>query len=177
MARPLRQLIGHIHHPRPIENMTRGFETRWHLRRAPKIKQGGKRQPHLTPFIRNQRPTPSTTDLAGENALMLPPLTVVEAELSDAVRDAHVAFVKNGGPLHWRAVQRLADYAVTDFRVNRVRAHFVLDGLTVAPGTVFCRKGRILNRRKCVSKFFLHKDAALLLRKGEVQGGLGQAHE
>ena len=50
------------------------------------------------------------------------------------MRDTHVAFVKNGGPLHWRTVQRLADHAVTDFRVNWVCAHFVLDGLTSGTG-------------------------------------------
>ena len=140
MARPLRQLIGHIHYPHPIENMARGFETCWHLRRAPKIKQRGKRQPHLAALIRNQRSTPGAADFAGENAFILLPLAVVEAELSDAVRNAHVAFVKNGGPLHGRAVQLLADHAVTDFRVNWSCAHFVLDSLTIATGMIFCRK-------------------------------------
>lgn len=168
MARPLWQIIVQIHDPHPIENMTRGLEGRWHPGWAPEIKQGGKRQPHLAALIRNQRSTHSTADFAGESAPILLQLAIVEAKLTDAVRDANVTFVKESGPLHWRAVQRLADHAVAYFCVNRICAHFVLDGLTVAPSMIFCRKGRILNRRKFLSKFFLHKNDALLLRKGEV---------
>ncbi len=120
MARPLRQIIGHIHNPHPVENMTRGFEARWNLGRVPKIKQGGKRQPHRAAFIRNQRSTHGTADFARQNALMLMKRAIVETELSEALRDANVAFVKDGRPLHGRAVQLLADHTVTYFRVNRI---------------------------------------------------------
>jgi hypothetical protein len=156
VARPLRQIIVHINHPHPIENMTRWFEARWNLGRVPKIKQGWKRQPHLASFVRNQRSTHGTADFARQNSLMLMTLAIVEAEMIDAVRDSHVAFVKDGGPLHGRAVQLLADHAMTYFRVNRICTHFVLNGLTVATGVVFCRKRLIPNRRKFFSQFFLH---------------------
>ena len=145
MARPLRQIIVHINNPHPIENMTRWFETRWNLGREPKIKQGRKRQPHLASFIRNQRSTHGTADFAGQNSLMLMKLAIGEAELSAAFRDSNVALVKYGGPLHWRAVQLLAYLAMTYFRVYRICAHFVLDGMTVATGVVFCRKRFIPN--------------------------------
>ena len=81
----------------------------------PKIKQGGKRQPHPASFIRYQRSTPGTAHFARQNALLLLQCTIVEAEVLEAVRESHVAFVKEGDPLHGRAVQLLADHAMTEF--------------------------------------------------------------
>ena len=83
-------------------------------------------------------------------------LAIVEAELIEAARNAHVTFVKDGSPLHGSAVQRLTDRAVTDFRVHRLCAHFVLDSLTMAAGTIFCRKRFIPCRCKCCFKCVLH---------------------
>ena len=121
----------------------------------------GPLSPHRAAFIRNQRSTPGTTDFAGQNTLMLIKLAIVETEVIEALRDANVAFVKDGRPLHGRAVQLLADHAVADFRVHRICAHFLLDGLTLTPGVVFCRKRLIPNRCKYFSKFFLHSGAAI----------------
>ena len=59
-------------------------------------------------------------DPISESGYLYPLAEFVEAGLIEALGDANVAFVEDGGPLHGGAVRLLADRAVTDFRVNRI---------------------------------------------------------
>jgi hypothetical protein len=65
--------------------------------------------------------------------------------------------MKDGRPLHWRAVQFLAGQAVAELGVHGVRTHFVLNPTTMAPGTVFWYKIPVLNRSVIQSEFFFHR--------------------
>ena len=61
---------------------------------------------------------------------------VIEVQLLNASGEPDIAFIKNRGPLHGRAVQRLANAAMADLRIDRIGADFVPHRLAMATGAI-----------------------------------------
>ena len=121
------------------------------------IKQGGEGKPHPTPFIRNGSTASFAADLAGQNAFMAALLAIEKMEVTQAGGEPHVAFVKDGGPLHGGAVQFPAGRAVTNFRIHGISAHLVSNGPAKAGGPVFGDKCRVIQGRIFGSESVFHQ--------------------
>ncbi len=61
---------------------------------------------------------------------------VVEVQMLNASGEPNIAFMKNRGPLHGRAVQNLAIAAMTDLGINRIGADFVPHRMAMATGAI-----------------------------------------
>ena len=61
---------------------------------------------------------------------------VVEAQMFNASGEPDIAFMKNRGPLHGRAVQNLANAAMTDLGIDRIGADFVAHRMAMATGAI-----------------------------------------
>ena len=61
---------------------------------------------------------------------------VVEVQMLNASGEPDIAFMKNRGPLHGRAVQNLATAAMTDLGINRIGANFVPHRMAMATGAI-----------------------------------------
>ena len=61
---------------------------------------------------------------------------VIEAQMFNASGEPNIAFMKNRGPLHGRAVQNLAIAAMTDLGINRIGADFVPDRMAMTSGAI-----------------------------------------
>jgi hypothetical protein len=112
--------------------------------RSPKSNNVGKGEPHPAPFICNGSAAPFAADLAGQNAFMAVLLAIEKMEVMQTGGKPHMAFVKDGGPLHGGTVQFLAGQAVTDFRIHGIGAHLVSNGPAKAGGPVFGNKRRVV---------------------------------
>jgi hypothetical protein len=62
----------------------------------------------------------------------------------NASDEPNIALVENRSPLHGRAVQHLADGAVTDLGIDRVGADFVLHRFAVAASAVLRDEALVL---------------------------------
>jgi hypothetical protein len=110
----------------------------------PEVKQRGESKPHPAPFIGNQGPTPVTADLAGQDAVIHPLLAIEKTQMIQAGSQPHVMFVKDNSPLHGSAMQCLASFAVTEFRVHRLSAHLIANAAAKTRSLVFWYKCRII---------------------------------
>ncbi len=72
-------------------------------------------------------------------------LTIEKTQMIQAGGEPHMTLVKDGGPLHWGAVQFLARPAVTNFRIHGISTHLVANTPTKAGGSVLGDKLRIIN--------------------------------
>ncbi len=54
----------------------------------------------------------------------------------NASGEPDIAFMKNRGPLHGRAVQNLAHAAMTDLGIDRIGADFVPHRMAMATGAI-----------------------------------------
>ncbi len=61
---------------------------------------------------------------------------VVEVQILNASSEPNIAFMKNRGPLHGRAVQNLAIAAMTDLGINRIGADFVPHRRAMTSGAI-----------------------------------------
>ncbi len=61
---------------------------------------------------------------------------VIEVQVLNASGEPDIAFMKNRGPLHGRAVQSLANAAMTDLAINRIGADFVPHRMAMATGAI-----------------------------------------
>ena len=114
---PFGQIIRQVQAAITVENVAGRSECRWHHRRRSEIKKGGKREPHIAPFIGNMRTTNPAAHLAGQDTLRYMAFTIVEADMSQPLQNADEIFLENSRPLHRRAVQLLAHLAVANLGV------------------------------------------------------------
>jgi hypothetical protein len=61
---------------------------------------------------------------------------VIEAQMFNASGEPDIAFMKNRGPLHGRAVQSLAIAAMANFGIDRIGADFVPDRMAMTSGAI-----------------------------------------
>ncbi len=61
---------------------------------------------------------------------------VVEVQMLNASGEPNIAFMKYRGPLHGRAVQKLAIAAMTDLGIDRIGADFVPDRMAMTSGAI-----------------------------------------
>jgi hypothetical protein len=110
----------------------------------PEIKQRGEGKPHPTPFIAYGRTTPAAADLAGQNAFMPALLAIEKTQATQAGGKPHMAFVKDGGPLHGGTMQFLARQAVTNLCIHGIGARLVSNGPAKAGSLIFGNKRRVV---------------------------------
>ena len=67
--------------------------------------------------------------------------------------ESHVAFVKDRGPLHGRAMQHLAITAMTDLGINRVSANLVAHRIALAASGILLDEALIVGRSVAWSEF------------------------
>ena len=61
---------------------------------------------------------------------------IVEVQMLNASGKPNIAFMKNRGPLHGRAVQSLANAAMADLGIDRIGADFVPHRMAMATGAI-----------------------------------------
>ena len=61
---------------------------------------------------------------------------VIEVQMFNASGEPDIAFMKNRGPLHGRAVQHLANAAMTYLGIYRIGADFVPHRIAMATGAI-----------------------------------------
>lgn len=170
MARPLRKIVVHVHDARTIEDVARGPERFGHRRRVAEIEQGGECQPHLAAVVRNRGAATPASHLAWKGSFRRPLLTVVEAKLFSSRDEPNVAFVKDGGPLHRRAVKPLAVATVAYLRVERICIDLVSNRTAVTLRPVLQGEALVVDRPEARSEAFAfsfdhwRKDSALAKR-------------
>jgi len=113
----------------------------------PEIKQRREGKAHPAPFIGNGRTTPAAADLAGQDAFTPALLTVEKMQVIQSGGGAHMALVKDGGPLHGGTMQLLARQAMTNLRIHGISAHLVSNSPAKAGGPVFGNKRRVVQIR------------------------------
>ena len=96
-------------------------------------------------------------DLTGQNAFMTVLLAIEKMQVTQAGGEPHMAFVKDGGPLHGGTVQFLAGQAVTNFRIHGISAHLVSNGPAKAGGPVFGDKRHVVQGRIFGSESVFHE--------------------
>ena len=67
---------------------------------------------------------------------MAPDRAVIKVQMLNASAEPDIAFMKNRGPLHGRAVQHLAIAAMTDLGIDRIGADFVPHRIAMATGAI-----------------------------------------
>ena len=127
-----------------------------HLWRKTKIKERRERKPHATPLVCDGRSAQTTAHLAGKYSLFNGLFTIVEAQAVCAFGYSDIMLVKDGGPLHWSAMQSLASQTMAYFCVHRVGTHFNLNRFTKTAGPVFDPKAGIFDRPIFWSEFCFH---------------------
>lgn len=156
MAGPLRQIVVYVNDSQAVKNVAGGFECSWDFRNVTEVEQGGKREPHSSPFIGDQRSTASAADFTWKDSLILQAFAVEESQILDAMGDSEVTLVKDGCPLHRRAMQFLAGQAVAELGIHGVCAHLIVNRPAVAARPVLGDKVLIPGRSVIRSKFVLH---------------------
>ena len=79
--------------------------------------------------------------------------TVVEAQIRNTRNKPDIVFMENCGPLKRRAVQRLANSAVTNFGVDRIGADFVAHRFAVTACSILRDETFVLSRPVTRTKF------------------------
>ena len=146
MTGPFGQVVVHVDNPQAVKNVAGGFECSRDPGYMPEVEKGRKREPHPAPLVGDRRSTAAAADLARQDSLVREALTVEEPQVIDPCRYSHVPLMKNGRPLHGRAVQFLAGEAMADFGVHGIGTHLVLNRTAMASGMVFGYKILILDR-------------------------------
>ena len=144
MPRPFGQIVTDVNKPLAIENMAAWFECLRHLGPLSEAKQSGERKPHPAPLIGNRGPTLIAADFAGQYAVIHALFAIEIIQLIQTGSEPHVMFVKDGSPLHGGAMQCLASFAVTEFRIHRLSAHLVANAAAKTRSLVFWHKCRII---------------------------------
>ena len=74
-------------------------------------------------------------------------LAIEKIHVFQAGGESHMAFVKDGGPLHGGTVKFLARQTVADFRIHGIGANLVANTPAKAGGPIFGDKRRVVYGR------------------------------